>query len=196
MATSPTTTGGTRAPREFMGLLRRELTETAPFDYDGEFYQVRRAYSSRTGRPRAGSRCSSGGASPTAIAVGAEQADVYMLWGEPVAQIAERIAQIRAAASQHGRAVRFSLSVRPIVAATEEAAWQRAEEIRAFTEQRVAEAGAARVQSAQLAGRADPVVRGRMFGFGTPRRSGPSGCSSRAPSATCTTSGCGTASPG
>jgi alkanesulfonate monooxygenase len=150
--------------REFMGLLRRELTETAPFDYDGEFYQVRGAYSS-VRPPAGGIPLFFGGASPAAISVGAEQADVYMLWGEPVAQIAERIAQIRAAASQHGRAIRFSLSVRPIVAATEEAAWQRAEEIRVFTEQRVAEAGAAWVQAAQLAGRGDPVTRGRMFGF-------------------------------
>ena len=31
---------------EFMTLLRRELTETRPFDYDGEFYRVRGAYSS------------------------------------------------------------------------------------------------------------------------------------------------------
>jgi alkanesulfonate monooxygenase len=150
--------------REFMSLLRRELTETAPFDYDGEFYQVRGAYSS-VRPPADGIPLFFGGASAAAIGVGAEQADVYMLWGEPVAQVAERIAQIRAAASQHGRAIRFSLSVRPIVASTEEAAWQRAEEIRAFTEQRVAEAGAAWVQAAQLAGRGDPVVRGRMFGF-------------------------------
>jgi alkanesulfonate monooxygenase len=97
--------------------------------------------------------------------VGAEHADVYMLWGEPVAQVAERIARIRALAGRHGRTVRFSLSVRPIVAGREEAAWQRAEEIRSATEQRVAEAGAAQVQAAQLSGRRDAVVRGRMFGF-------------------------------
>ena len=30
---------------EFMDLLRRELTATEPFDYDGEFYRVRGAYS-------------------------------------------------------------------------------------------------------------------------------------------------------
>jgi alkanesulfonate monooxygenase len=148
---------------EFMGLLRRELTATAPFDHDGEFYQVRGAYSS-VRPPADGIGLFFGGASAAAIGVGAEHADVYMLWGEPVAQVAERIAQIRAAASRHGRAIRFSLSIRPIVADTEEAAWQRAEEIRAATERRVAEAGAARGQAAQL-GRRDPVIRGRMFGF-------------------------------
>lgn len=139
---------------EFMTLLRRELTGTTPFDYDGEFYRVRGAYSSV--RPaRDGIPLFFGGASAAAIGVGAEHADVYMLWGEPVAQIAERITQIRAAAVGHGRTVRFSMSVRPIVADTEEAAWQRAEQIRAATEQRVAQAGTTPP--------AQPVRR--MFGF-------------------------------
>lgn len=139
---------------EFMTLLRRELTETTPFDYDGEFYRVRGAYSSV--RPaRDGIPLFFGGASAAAVGVGAEHADVYMLWGEPVAQIAERITQVRAAAAGHGRTVRFSMSVRPIVADTEEAAWQRAEQIRAATEQRVAQAGTTPP--------AQPVRR--MFGF-------------------------------
>jgi alkanesulfonate monooxygenase len=139
---------------EFMSLLRRELTETTPFDHDGEFYRVRGAYSS-VRPPTNGIPLFFGGASAAAVGVGAEHADVYMLWGEPVAQIAERIAQIRAAAARHGRTVRFSMSVRPIVADTEEAAWQRAEQIRAATEQRVAQAG--------TTAPAQPVRR--MFGF-------------------------------
>jgi alkanesulfonate monooxygenase len=134
---------------EFMTLLRRELTAAEPFDYDGEFYQVQGAFSS----VKSGVPLYFGGASPAAIGVGAEHADVYMLWGEPVAQIAERVAVIREQAARHGRTVRFSLSVRPIVAATEEAAWQRAEQIRAATEQRV---GAARD---------NPQAGRRLFGF-------------------------------
>jgi alkanesulfonate monooxygenase len=149
---------------EFMALLRRELTEAAPFDDDGEFYQVRGAYSS-VRPPADGIPLFFGGASAAAVGVGAEHADVYMLWGEPVAQVAERIAQIRARAGHHGRTVRFSLSVRPIVADTEDAAWHRAEEIRSATEKRVLETGSPQVQAAQLSGRGDAVVRGRMFGF-------------------------------
>jgi alkanesulfonate monooxygenase len=149
---------------EFMTLLRRELAETAPFDYDGEFYQVRGAYSS-VRPPAGGIPLFFGGASAPAVRVGAEHADVYMLWGEPVAQIAERIAEIRVQAAKHRRTVRFSLSVRPIVASTEEAAWQRAEGIRAATERRVAEVGAAQVTAAQLAGRTGAAPRGRTPGF-------------------------------
>jgi alkanesulfonate monooxygenase len=144
---------------EFMHLLRRELTATEPFDYDGEFYRVKGAYSSV--RPDLGQPVPLyfGGASPAAIKVGAQHADVYMLWGEPVAQIAERIAGIKAEAAAHGRAVRFSLSVRPIVAGTESAAWQRAERIRLATEQRMAQA-AARETGGKAA-----LGNGRMFGF-------------------------------
>jgi alkanesulfonate monooxygenase len=145
---------------EFMGLLRRELTSAEPFDYDGEFYRVRGAYSSVRPPADAPIPLYFGGASPPAVEVGARHADVYMLWGEPVAQIAGRIAQIQAAAARHGRTVRFSLSVRPIVADTEEAAWQRAEQIRSATARRIADAKAAQVQ-----GVAVPTRGGRPFGF-------------------------------
>jgi alkanesulfonate monooxygenase len=52
-----------------------------------------------------------------------------MLWGEPLAAAAERLQQIRAAAARFGRELRFSLSVRPIMAPTEAKAWDRANEI-------------------------------------------------------------------
>jgi alkanesulfonate monooxygenase len=145
---------------EFMGLLRRELTAAGPFDHDGEFYRVRGAYSSVRPPAEAGIPLYFGGASPAAVGVGAQHADVYMLWGEPVAQIAERIAQIRAAAARHGRTVRFSLSVRPIVAGTEEAAWQRAEQIRSATARRIADAKTAQEKETQV-----PTRGARLFGF-------------------------------
>jgi alkanesulfonate monooxygenase len=145
---------------EFMSLLRRELTAPEPFDHDGEFYKVQGAYSSV--RPATAARIPLyfGGASAAAVDVGAQHADVYMLWGEPVARIAERIAQVRAAAARHGRKLRFSLSVRPIVADTEQAAWRRAEDIRSATASRIAEAKTAQVQGIRV-----PSRGGRLFGF-------------------------------
>jgi alkanesulfonate monooxygenase len=145
---------------EFMSLLRRELAAAEPFDYDGEFYKVRGAYSSVRPATAAGIPLYFGGASAAAVDVGAEHADVYMLWGEPVAQVAERIAQVRTAAARHGRKVRFSMSVRPIVAETEPAAWRRAEDIRSATATRIAEANTAQVQGVQV-----PSRGGRLFGF-------------------------------
>jgi alkanesulfonate monooxygenase len=145
---------------EFMTLLRRELTAAEPFDYDGEFYSVRGAYSSVRPPAEGGIPLYFGGASQPAVEVGAQHADVYMLWGEPVDQVAERIAQIRSVAARHGRTVRFSLSVRPIVAGTEEAAWQRAEQIRSATARRASSAKTAQVQGTQV-----PTRDARMFGF-------------------------------
>jgi len=52
------------------------------------------------------------------------------------------------------------VSVRPIVADTEEAAWQRAEDIRSATARRAADAETAQVQGVQV-----PARGGRLFGF-------------------------------
>jgi alkanesulfonate monooxygenase len=148
---------------EFMSLLRRELTATGPFDHDGEFYRVRGAYSYVRPATADAIPLYFGGASPAAISVGAQHADVYMLWGEPVADIAGRVAGIRAEAARHGRTVRFSLSVRPIVASTEEAAWQRAEQIRVATQERVAGTRGGQVQGIQVPDTTGPARR--LFGF-------------------------------
>jgi alkanesulfonate monooxygenase len=67
-----------------------------------------------------------GGMSGPALEVGAKHADVYMMWGEPVASIKEQMAEVRAAAAKYGRSPRFSVSVRPIIAPTEGQAWEKA----------------------------------------------------------------------
>ena len=149
---------------EFMDVLRRELTAPEPFDFDGAFYRVRGAFSDVKPLGSAGVPLYFGGASAAAVEVGAQHADVYMLWGEPVAQVAERVAEVRDLAARHGRTIRFSLSVRPIVAATEEAAWARAEQIRAATAERVAASGGAQVQGVMKAGRATGLTRSSSVG--------------------------------
>ena len=67
-----------------------------------------------------------GGSSPEAVAVSAKHADVYALWGEPLAEAAAHIDTVQAAAAEHGRHPRISLSTRPILAATDAEAWDRA----------------------------------------------------------------------
>lgn len=125
---------------EFMDVLRRELTSDAPFDYEGDFYYVKSAFSHV--KPLQPVPLYFGGASEPAVEAGAGRADVYMLWGEPVAQVAERIAIVRKKAAEHGRTIEFSLSVRPVTAATEAEAWERAERIREQTARRAAAARA------------------------------------------------------
>lgn len=123
-----------RRTDEFLDVLRREWTAGTPFDYEGEFYRVRQGLSSV--RPDGRIPIYFGGASDDAVRVGAKHADVYAFWGEPLAGVAERIAQVRAAAAPHGRDPRFSVSLRPIPADTEQAAWERAREILELTKER------------------------------------------------------------
>jgi alkanesulfonate monooxygenase len=130
-----------------MDVLRRELTSSEPFAYDGEFYRVEGAFSHV--KPAAPVPLYFGGASAPAVAAGARHADVYMLWGEPVAQVRERITAIRRKAAEFGRTVRFSLSVRPVVAPTEAGAWERAERIRQGVAGRAARAAASGTRQVQ-----------------------------------------------
>jgi alkanesulfonate monooxygenase len=124
-----------RRTAEFMTVLRALLSSTDHLDHRGEFYELADAHSEVA--PSASIPLYFGGASPAAVVAGAGTADVYMLWGEPRAQIAERIATIRAAAAAHGREVSFSLSVRPILADTEDEAWARARRIEQATAARI-----------------------------------------------------------
>ena len=121
--------GRYRRTDEYLGLLKRIWTEPEPVSHAGEFYHIEGA--STAVRPVQAPHIPVyfGGASDAAIGVAGKHADVYALWGETLSQTRELIARIRAAAAEHGRTVRFSVSFRPIMADTEEAAWARADEI-------------------------------------------------------------------
>jgi alkanesulfonate monooxygenase len=128
-----------RRSGEFLEIVKQEWASTATdhFDHEGEFYKVADAWS--TVAPAAGQiPIYFGGASADAVRVGAEHADVYAVWGEPLSGFRERVEQIQAAAAEHGRSLRFSVSLRPIVADTEEEAWAKGREILAITEERAA----------------------------------------------------------
>lgn len=115
-----------RRTGEFMAVLRRMWTETAPFDYQGAFYHLQQAHSQVRTRQKPHIPLYFGGASEAAKEVGARYADVYALWGEPLAAIRQQIADISGRAARYGRRLRFSVSVRPILGDTEGEAWERA----------------------------------------------------------------------
>ena len=114
-----------RRTDEFLDILRQVWTSDLPFDYDGEFYKVRNAFSEAKPLQQPAIPIYFGGASGAAVPVGAKHADVYMLWGEPIAAVKERIAAVKAAAPA-GRSPEFSVSLRPIIASTEAKAWEKA----------------------------------------------------------------------
>jgi alkanesulfonate monooxygenase len=114
---------------EYLDVVRKVWTSETPFDHHGPYYRFERAFSAVRSVQRPHIPIYFGGASDAAIAVAGRHADIYALWGETHAQVRELIGRVRAAASVHGRTLRFSLSLRPILADTEERAWARADAI-------------------------------------------------------------------
>ena len=112
---------------EYLEVARRVWTSGEPFDHEGQFYCFAKAFSAV--KPVAELPVYFGGASEAAVRVAAKHADVYALWGETLAQTREIVGRVRAEAARQGREIRFSLSLRPIIADTEEAAWRRADDI-------------------------------------------------------------------
>ena len=117
---------------EYLDIVRQTWTSATPFDYDGKFYQIKGNVSAVKPVQQPHLPIFFGGSSDIAIDTAGKHADVYALWGEPRAAVAETIAKVRAATVRHGRsadAIQFSLSLRPILAETEDAAWAKAERI-------------------------------------------------------------------
>jgi alkanesulfonate monooxygenase len=114
---------------EYMQVLKQCWNEREPFTHEGRFYRfvdVRQAVRPYENRDIP---LYFGGSTPVAFDIGAKNADVYAMFGEPVADVTATIADIKRRAAGFGRAAEdlgFSVSLRPILGPTEEAAWERA----------------------------------------------------------------------
>ncbi|MFI5666136.1 LLM class flavin-dependent oxidoreductase [Streptomyces sp. NPDC051704] len=114
--------------REYIRIVKKIWTTREPFDHEGEHYRfhdfVSDVFPVQQPRPNV----SFGGSSPAAYAAGGAEADVYCLWGEPLAKTAEQIEAVKAAAEAAGRTdvPRIQVAFRPIIAPTEELAWEKA----------------------------------------------------------------------
>jgi alkanesulfonate monooxygenase len=126
-----------RRTGEMMSVARRLWREDTPFDFEGEFYRYEGAFSSVKPVSPDGIPFYFAGASPPAIEVGAAEADVYAFWGEPRDQVAARMGAINAVAAKYDRTLRYSISLRPIIADTEDEAWEKAEWIAGETAARI-----------------------------------------------------------
>lgn len=70
-----------------------------------------------------------GGHSAEAQATAARHADVYLLWGDTLPMLGERLAMMREAEARAGRRVRYGLRCHVIVRETEREAWAAAERL-------------------------------------------------------------------
>ncbi|MCW2765048.1 MAG: alkanesulfonate monooxygenase [Nocardioides sp.] len=112
---------------EYLTVLRRAWSSTEPFSYGGTYYRFEEYASGVLPYADRHLPLFFGGSSTAAYRVGGRHCDTFMLWGEPLAETAEQIASVRAAAADAGRpAPRISVSFRPITADTDDLAWERA----------------------------------------------------------------------
>ena len=70
-----------------------------------------------------------GGSSPAAHTMAGAHIDTYLTWGEPLEDVAKKIADIRKRAADHGRSIRFGIRLHVIVRETSEEAWAAADKL-------------------------------------------------------------------
>lgn len=125
---------------EYMQIVKKVWTSRERFSFDGEHYRFEDfeadVFPVQVPRPP----ISFGGSSLAAYRTGAAEADVFALWGEPPADTAEQITAVREASAAAGRRTppRIQVGFRPIIAATDELAWERARRIEAALEAKLA----------------------------------------------------------
>lgn len=113
---------------EFLSVYNR-LLEGKEVTYQGKHIDVRKAKlefpTVQSPRPEVWF----GGSSDPGIDVAAEHSDVYLTWGEPLADVEEKIKKVRARAKLKGRTVKFGLRIHLIVRETDEEAWAAADRL-------------------------------------------------------------------
>ncbi|MGV9701504.1 LLM class flavin-dependent oxidoreductase [Streptomyces sp. NPDC003483] len=112
-----------RRTGEFLRIVR-ELWDGRTVDLAGEHLRVEEARLAQVPDPVP--EIYFGGSSPVAGEVAARHADVYLTWGEPPAQVAEKIAWARRLAEPEGRTLRFGIRLHVITRDTSEQAWAEA----------------------------------------------------------------------
>lgn len=149
---------------EYVDLLRRAWHEKEAFSHAGEFYTFD---GFGPGFAPYGDTIpiSIGGSSDEAFQIGGEKGDIFSFWGEPLADIRSQIERVHHIARAAGRTTlpRIWVSFRPIVAQTDELAWQKAFDY-VSTLERTHQAGAA-VRGFQQPGTPQNVGSQRLLGF-------------------------------
>ncbi|MFF5718956.1 LLM class flavin-dependent oxidoreductase [Streptomyces buecherae] len=139
---------------EFLSVVRGAW-RGEPYDFVGEHYRVEGGLTALPPDPLP--PVFFGGSSPAAGPVAAEHADVYLTWGEPPAQVREKIEWIRGLAERAGRDVRFGIRLHTISRDSAKQAWAVADRL-------LDDLDAETVAAAQRAlGRSESVGQQRML---------------------------------
>ncbi|MGJ8515016.1 FMNH2-dependent alkanesulfonate monooxygenase [Carnimonas bestiolae] len=141
------------------------LIETGQANLDGKYIK---AHNARLGLPPVQEPRPPiyfGGSSDAAIDFSAGFVDKYLTWGEPPAQVKEKIERVKAAAAKKGHKVTFGIRLHFIVRETDEEAWAAADKLIEHLDEET-------IENAQKALRAssDSVGQQRMFALHNGRR--------------------------
>jgi alkanesulfonate monooxygenase len=113
--------------QEFMQVVRKAWVEPKSWNHEGRFYRIEKGNVFPKPYQKPSPPFYFGGASDAAKKVGAEESDVYLLWGETIPMVRERIADMRERAAAIGRSLRFGIRMLVIARETEEEARAAAE---------------------------------------------------------------------
>jgi len=117
---------------EFIRIWREILTRShtgETLDYEGEHLRVKGARLLYPPVQQPYPPVYFGGSSNAAHDLAAEQVDAYLTWGEPPAEVAKKVADVRERAARYGRTVRFGIRLHVIVRETEDEAWKAADSL-------------------------------------------------------------------
>lgn len=144
-----------RQAEEFLDIWT-DLLASKKLDHEGEYFRLKGGKVLFPPVQKPHPPIYLGGASPAAHALAAKHADAYLTWGEPPADVAKKIADVRARAAAQGRTVRYGVRLHVIVRDTNKEAWAAADDLIS----RLDEATIARAQANQA--KMDSVGQLRM----------------------------------
>ncbi|MFJ4677489.1 MULTISPECIES: LLM class flavin-dependent oxidoreductase [unclassified Kitasatospora] len=134
---------------EFLDVVRAAWRGT-PYDHAGPHYRIEGGHLRQPPEPVP--EVYFGGSSDPALDVAARHADTYLTWGEPVEQVAEKIARVRELAAAQGRSPRFGLRVHVLSRATAARARQDADDLIAGLDDSAIAAGQQRLRALESVG--------------------------------------------
>jgi len=160
---------------EYLDILRKSWTEPRPFDYHGNYYHVEGVNQQVRPYQEHGIPVFFGGSSSVALDIAARKADLYAFFGEPVAEIRERIAECGLAPSRTDVMLGYSVSL-----AADPLARRQLERARGFpraafengsgdgSAHKMMRAGAKAPKA--LEGFSRPAIRSRISATGSPKK--------------------------
>ncbi|MBK5648004.1 MAG: LLM class flavin-dependent oxidoreductase, partial [Acinetobacter sp.] len=121
---------------EYLDIIQKLWKSEQPINYEGKYFKLENAFCPLKPVNGTSIPISFGGSSDIAYDIAVRHADLYSLWGEPLAGVKEQINKLKKAAEAANKPQpQVSLSVRLIIGPTEQLAWQRAQQILADIQQ-------------------------------------------------------------